>query len=99
MQTILDYAVKNIDIVLLQESWIEKNDISISHSTFIKITITEQENFKARIMTFISKNANLNCISRYDISNDSDIQILRILSNIENFIIFNIYNEKSQDES
>ena len=49
-------------------------------------------------MTFISKNSNINCISKYDISNDSNIQILDILSNIENFMIFNIYNEKNQEE-
>ena len=100
MQTILDYAVKNADIVLLQESWIENNNISISHSAFKKIAFNDnQTKFKARIMTFVSKSANLNCTSRYDISNDSDIQVLDISSNIENFMIFNIYNEKCQDES
>ena len=40
-------------------------------------------------MTFVSKNAKLNCISKYDISKDSIIQMLNILSNIE----------KSQDEN
>ena len=60
--------------------------------------MNEQENFKARIMAFISKNPNLNCTSRYDISNGSNIQVLEISSSIENFIIFNIYNGKSQDE-
>ena len=98
MQTILDYAVKNADIILIQESWIENNNISISHPAFIKIVWTERT-VKARIMTFISKKANLNCTPRYDISNDSDIQMLEITSNIENFMIFNIYNEKSQDEN
>ena len=97
MQTILNYAVKNADIVLLQESWIENNNISISHSAFMKVAWTEK-NVKARIMTFISKKTNLNCISKYDISNDSNIQILEIRSNIEDFMIFNVYNEKSQDE-
>ena len=51
------------------------------------------------ITLFILKHANLNCTPRYGISNDSNIQVLDILSNIENFIIFNIYNEKSQDEN
>ena len=37
MQTILEYAVKNANIVLLQESWTENNNISISHFAFIKI--------------------------------------------------------------
>ena len=100
MQTILDYAVKNADIVLLQESWIENNNISISHSAFMKIAFNDnQANFKVRIMTFVSKSANLNCTSRYDISNDSDIQVLDISSNTKDFLIFNIYNEKSQGEN
>ena len=99
MQTILNYAMKNTNIVLLQNSWIENNNISILHFAFTKIAFAEQENFKARIMTFISKKANLNCTSRYDISNDSNIQMMKILSNIENFTIFNIYNEKSQHEN
>ena len=49
-------------------------------------------------MTFISKNSNTSCTSKYDISNDSNIQILNISSNVENFMIFNIYNEKNQKE-
>ena len=49
-------------------------------------------------MTFISKNSNINCTSRYVISNYSNIQILDILSNVENFMILNIYNEKNQEE-
>ena len=51
-------------------------------------------------MTFISMNLNLNinCTSKYDISNDLNIQMLDILSNVENFMIFNIYNEKNQEE-
>ena len=50
-------------------------------------------------MTFVSKNAKLNCTSRYNISNDSNIQMLNISSNVEIFIIFIVYNEKSQDEN
>ena len=49
-------------------------------------------------MTFISKNLNINCNSRYNISNDSNIQILDISSNVENVILFNVYNEKNQGE-
>ena len=50
-------------------------------------------------MTFISKNSNINCTSRYDISNDSNIQMLDLSSNVENFMIFNIYNEKNREEN
>ena len=50
-------------------------------------------------MTFISKNLNIDCISKYDISNDLGIQMLDILLNVENLMIFNIYNEKNQEEN
>ena len=73
MQTILEYAVKNADIVLLQEPWIGNDNISISHPAFIKIAFNTEQNVKARTMAFVSKNAKLNCTPRYDISNDSDI--------------------------
>ena len=75
MQTILEYAVKNADIVLVQEPWIGNDNISISHPAFTKIAFNNnnQANFKARTMAFISKNSNINCTPRYDISNYSDI--------------------------
>ena len=41
IQTILDYAAKNVDIVLLQESSIENKNISISHFAFTKIAFAE----------------------------------------------------------
>ena len=88
-----------MDIVLLQEQWIENDNISISHPAFIKITFNTEQNVKARTITFGSKNAKLNCTPRYHISNDSDIQVLDISSNVENFIIFNVYNEKSHDKN
>ena len=37
MQTILKYAVKNVNIVLLQESWIKNDNILLSHLVFTKI--------------------------------------------------------------
>ena len=49
-------------------------------------------------MTFISKNLKINCTARYDISNDSNIQMLNISLAINNFMIVNIYNEKNQKE-
>ena len=99
MQTILEYAVKNADIVLLQESWIGNNNISISHFTFIKIAFNTEQNVGARTMTFVLNNAKLNCTSRYNISNDSNIPMLDISSNVKNFIIFNVCNKKVQNEN
>ena len=67
--------------------------------TKIAFNNDNQIDFKARTITFISKSLNVNCISRYDISNDSNIQVLNTLSSIENFMIFNVYNEKNQGEN
>ena len=85
--------------MLLQESWIENNNTSISHFAFIKIAFNTEQNVKVQTITFVSKNAKLNCTSKYDISNDSNIQVLNISSNVKNFMIFNIYNEKSQKKN
>ena len=94
----LEYAVKNADIVLLQEPWIGNDNISISHPVFIKIAFDREQNVKARTMTCFKK-CKVTLHPEYGISNDSDIQVLDISSNVENFIIFNVYNEKSQGEN
>ena len=80
------------------------NDFSLSFETicsrlFLLFIISPHGHISHTLTTFVSKSANLNCTSRYNISNDSDIQVLNILSNIENFMIFNIYNEKCQNEN
>ena len=59
--------------MLLQESWIKHNNIPISNFAFNKIVFNIEQNVKARTMTFVSKNANLSYISKYDILNDLDI--------------------------
>ena len=99
MQTLLEYAVKNANIVLLQESWIENNNISILHFAFMKVAFNIERNVKTRTITFVSKNAKLNCNSRCNISNDSNIHMLNISSNVKNIINLNIYNENFQDEN
>ena len=73
MQRLLEYVVKNANVVLLQESWIENNNIQISHLAFIKIAFNIKRNAKAKTMAFISKETNLYCTSSYNISNDLDI--------------------------
>ena len=52
-------------------------------------------------MTFISKaNCRLKCTSRSDISIDSDLQALSVsMSNLKEFLLLNIYNEKSLMEN
>ena len=74
-----DQSIEKIDFIL-------KKSISqlINRSIFRQIS---QSKIQAQTMTFVSKNAKLNCISKYDISNDLNIQMLNISSNVENFII------------
>ena len=96
MQSLLQYAVKcKINIVLIQKPWIQKNKL-ISHSNFINI-ISNINNTRSRVCTFVPKqNSKLMCISKIDIINDSDLQILEIvIKNIRNLKLINIYNEKS----
>ena len=55
------------------------------------------QNKKFKIMIFILKKSALKITSRFDISNDSDIQILHITNiDIDDCIIINLYNEKNQ---
>ena len=55
------------------------------------------QNKKFKIMTFVLKKSALKITFRFDITNDSNIQILHITNiDIENCMIYNIYNEKNQ---
>ena len=55
------------------------------------------ENIKFRTMIFISKKSTLKITFRFDISNDSNVQILHITNiDIDDCMIINIYNEKNQ---
>ena len=55
------------------------------------------QNKKFRIMTFVLKKSALKITPRLDITNDSDIQVLHITDiDIEDCMIYNIYNEENQ---
>ena len=55
------------------------------------------QNKKLKIMTFVLKKSALKITFRFNITNDSDIQVLHITNiDIENCMIYNIYNEKNQ---
>ena len=52
---------------------------------------------KFKIMTFVLKKSTLKITFKLDITNNSNIQILHITNiDIENCMIYNIYNEKNQ---
>ena len=79
MISCLEYAFdQKTDIILMQESWIEDNEITISHPAYDQImsSISAEmidQNKKPRTMTFVSKKSALKITPRSDISNDSDL--------------------------
>ena len=99
MHSVLESAVRKIDIILFQEPWIGSENITVSHPAFTSIIpVTE---LRPRVVTFISKaNCNLKCTPRPDISTDNDLQALSIsMPNLKEFLLLNIYNEKSLQEN
>ena len=76
-------------------------NITLSHSAFTCILPQAQENKRARVAIFISKNATqLVCTSRPDMINDVDILALSISdSDLPQTLLLNVYNEKSQKDN
>ncbi len=103
MISCLEYGLENkIDIICIQEPWIGSNQITISHPAFFKILPDQEqdENHKQRVITFVSKSFRYSVTPRSDLCADIDIQILNISgTNIENFSIINVYNEKCQKQN
>ena len=103
MISCLKYAFdQKTDIILMQKSWIENNEIIIFHFVYDQIMSDRSvkmidQNKKFKIMTFVLKKSTLKITFRSNITNDSNIQILHITDiDIENCMIYNIYNEKNQ---
>ncbi len=74
-------------------------NITISHPSFICIKPNVQ-NTRARVLIFVAKNAKkVTCTSRSDIVNSEDMQAVSIANNKiqRGILLFNIYNEKSQN--
>ena len=100
MISCLEYDLeKKVDIICMQKSWIDANQVTISHSAYIKILseLKDDETHKQRVIIFVSKKCEFVITSRSDLINDTDIQILNISNtDLENLTIINVYNEKSQ---
>jgi hypothetical protein len=92
----------NKDIVLIQESWIFKdNKTTVSHSAFTTLLSPSNLDIRPRTVAFINKyRQNFVCTPRSDISMNSDLQAITISINnsSETVLLLNIYNEKSQEE-
>jgi len=74
-------------------------NITILHSSFICIKSNVQ-NIHVKVLIFVAKNAKkFTCTSRSDIVNSEDMQAISIANNKiqREILLFNIYNEKSQN--
>ncbi len=99
MHACMKFAKNKTDIVILQESWMKDENITISHSSFICIKLNVQNTF-VRVLIFVAKNAKkFTYTLRSDIVNSEDMQAISIANNKiqKRILLFNIYNEKSQN--
>ncbi len=91
---------RNIDFILVQELWIAKDNIYIISHTAYHIILPEFCDVRSRVAVFVKKDSMHQFCYRSDLCKDSDIIILDILnSEIPDFQIMNIYNEKSLKEN
>src|SRR6266508_1298340 len=101
MHTCLEIGLeRNIDFILVQELWIaQDNTYIISHTAYHTI-LPEFCDVRPRVAVFAKKDSIHQFCYRSDLCKDSDIIILDILnSEIPDFQIMNIYNEKSLKEN
>jgi hypothetical protein len=92
-----DDLEKKINIICMQESWLEDNQIIISYSTFNKILSEQKKTHRQRVITFVFKSFEFSITFRSNLCSDTNIQIFNISEiNIDNFTIVNVYNEKCQ---
>ncbi len=99
MHACMKFAKNKTNIVILQESWMRDENITILHSLFICIKSYVQ-NTHVRVLIFVAKNARkFTCTSRSDIVNSKDMQAISIANNKiqREILLFNIYNEKLQN--
>ncbi len=99
MHACMKFAKNKTDIVILQESWMKDENITISHSSFICIKSNVQ-NTHVRVLIFVAKNIKkFTCTSRLNVVNSEDMQAISIANNKiqREILLFNIYNKKSQN--
>ena len=101
MHTYLEIGLeRNIDFILIQESWIAQNNIYIISHTAYHTILPEFCDIRPRMAVFVKKNLIHQFCYRSDLCKDSNIIILDILnSEIPDFQIINIYNKKSLKEN
>ncbi len=91
---------RNIDFILVQEPWIAQDNIYIISYTAYHTILSEFCDVRPRVAVFAKKDSIHQFCYRSDLCKDSNIIILDILnSEIPDFQIINIYNEKSLKEN
>ena len=79
MISCLKYAFnQKINVIFMQKSWIEKNNIIIFHFAYDRIMSNNSaemidQNKKLKIMIFVLKKLTLKITFKFDISNDSNV--------------------------
>src|SRR6266511_3031725 len=91
---------RNIDFILVQEPWIAKDNTYIISYIVYHTILPEFCDVRPRVTIFAKKDLIHQFCYRSDLCKDSDIIILDILnSEILDFQIMNVYNEKSLKEN
>src|SRR5690349_18185828 len=77
MHSILESAVQNADILLLQEPWIGLNNTTVGHPSFASILPKEKPDRRSRVALFYSRSFPSLCINvRPDLLDDPDLLAL-----------------------
>src|SRR6266498_5310199 len=91
---------RNRDFIFVQELWIAQDNIYIISHTAYQTILSEFCDVRPRVAVFVKKDLTHQFWYRSDLCKDSNIIILDILnSEIPDFQIMNIYNEKSLKEN
>ena len=95
MQIYLENSIKITNIVLIQKPYINNNYITILYLAFNNIV--SNCIIKLKVIIFVKKNIanHIIIISRPNIYQNSDVQILNIFRHdLLNILLFNVYNKK-----
>src|SRR5204862_7438533 len=77
INTLLQLAVNQADIIIIQEPWLKDNYNPPTNPSFHAIIPPTVHDRHPRVMAYISTtNPNLNVTTRLDLTNEPDIQIL-----------------------
>ncbi len=91
---------RNIDFILIQELWIAQDNIYIISYIAYHTILPEFCDVRSRVAVFAKKDSIHQFCYRSNLCKDSDIIILNILnSEIPDFQIMNVYNEKLLKEN